>query len=92
MAPYNLPRMDVGQMGVMYRIFTQGIAECPIFIAHGTEKGAGTNEEDSNQGFWGADMAAFKDLKPKADVMTVTIKPHTVQTVTVMLRNAPKAK
>ena len=203
MSPYDLPRMEVGQMGVMYRIFTQGIAECPIFLAHGTEKGAGTNEwdyccsarltddvyarrraikegkkafglfgsgdsypavrgelewvastrqgrnklcllmvnsksepqtvrvtakgkifaaptyrtltcpeeyvdcceipgegrtwrqmswEDSNQGFWGADMAAFKDLKPVADVMTVTIKPHTVQTVTVMLRDAPKPK
>ena len=201
MAPYGLPRMDVGQMGVMYRIFTQGIAECPIFLAHGTEKGAGTNEwdyccsarladdiyarrraikegkkafslfssgdgypevkgelewvastrksrnklcllmvnsknepqtvrvtakgkmfaaptyrtlscpeefvdsceipgegrawrqlswEDSNQGFWGADMAAYKDLKPVADTMTVTIRPHTVQTVTVLLRDAPK--
>ena len=194
MAPYGQPRMEVGQMGAMYRILTQGIAECPLFLQHGTERGAGTDEwgyccsarltdevyarrraikegksdvpavrgelewvastrkggnklcllmvnsknepqtvrvtakgkqfaaptyrtlscpeefvdcceipgegrawrqlswEDSNQGYWGADMAAYKGLKPVADAMTVTIKPHTVQTVTVMLRDAPKAK
>ena len=192
-APYNLPRMEVGAMGVMYRILTEGIAECPIFLAHGTSKEVGTENayyasslladevythrravkegksaipavkgevewvaatrgdrnklcllmvnskstpqtvkvtvkdkifaaptyrtvtcpeefldcceipgdgrpwrqlswEDTSFGYWYADMAMYKDLKAKCDTLTVTIKPHTVQTVTVMMRNAPKSK
>ncbi len=197
---YGQPRMEVGSMGVVYRILGEGIRECPYFLAHGLDKMTGYDEvaktdkdwewcassrltddvymrrraikegnkpnkvtgnvewvaattrnrnkmcllmvnsksapeivkvtvkgkefaaptyrtvtcpeefldcceipgdgrpwrqlswEDTQFGFWGANMAMYKDLKPKADVLTVTIKPHTVQTVTFMLRNAPKAK
>lgn len=48
--------------------------------------------EDTNSGHWYADMAMYKDLKPKCDTLMVTIKPHTVQTVTVMMRNTPESK
>lgn len=199
-APYNLPRLEVGALGVVYRILGEGIRECPVFLAHGLDKMTGTEEdwcassrltddvytrrraiqeggksggflgigsdypkvrgnvewvaavnnprnklcllmvnskstpetirvsmpgkvfaaptyrtvtcpeefldcceipgdgrpwrqlswEDTNTGYWFPDMAMNKGMKPQCDIMTVTIRPHTVQTVTVRIRNAPK--
>jgi len=37
-------------------------------------------------------MAMYEGMVPKCYVLTVTIEPHTVQTVTVMMRNVPNPK
>lgn len=44
-APYNMPRLEVGSMGVLYRLFTEAILEHPLFLAHGTSQAM--NEEDT---------------------------------------------
>ncbi len=192
-APYNQPRIQVGAIGVAYRILGQGIRECPIFLAHGVSNPKGTEEdwlasskltdqvytrrraikegkaeipsvtgdvewvlasnkhrnkfcllmvnstskahkvnlsiaglefaaptyrtitcpeefldccevpdeqrpwtavawEDTSRGYWFPDMEMYKGLKPKCDVLPITIKPHTIQTVTFMTRRARNAK
>ena len=40
----NLPRMEVGHMGVMYRIFTEAIRNNPVFLMHGTSKACNTED------------------------------------------------
>lgn len=44
-APYSLPRMQVGALGVAYRILQQGIRECPVFLAHGVSNPTGTESD-----------------------------------------------
>ena len=51
-----------------------------------------TSWEDTQFGFSEIPMEAYAKLRPKCDVLTVTITPHTVQTVTVPLKDAPKKK
>ena len=48
--------------------------------------------EDTSRGYWFPDMEMYKGLKPKCDVLPITIKPHTIQTVTFMTRRARNAK
>ena len=201
-ASFERPRMEVGAMGVVYRILGEGIRECPYFLAHGLDETTGTEEdwcasarladqvyarrraikeggktggflgmgahypevrgnvewvaavnksrnklcllmvnskptvenvtvsmqgkifaaptyrtvtcpeefldcceipgdgrpwrqlswEDTQSGYWYPDMAANKGIKTKGDTLTVTIKPHTVQTVTMRLRQAAAPK
>ncbi|MBQ7722181.1 MAG: hypothetical protein IJT64_04665 [Kiritimatiellae bacterium] len=43
-APYNLPRLEVGSMGVAYRIYTEAIKQHPLVLAHGTLKEANTED------------------------------------------------
>ncbi len=43
-SPYNRPRMEVGHMGVMYRILGEAIRLNPIFLAHGTSQEANTED------------------------------------------------
>ena len=40
----NLPRMEVGHMGVMYRIYTEAIRNNPVFLMHGTSKECNTED------------------------------------------------
>ena len=44
-APDNRPRLEVGSMGVLYRLYTEAILEHPLFVAHGTSQAM--NEEDT---------------------------------------------
>ena len=37
-SPYDMPRLEVGSMGVLYRLFTEAIMDHPKFLAHGTSK------------------------------------------------------
>ena len=46
--------------------------------------------EDTQTGYAVISMAPNEGLKPAASSLTVEIAPHTVQSVTVRLRNAPK--
>ena len=48
--------------------------------------------EDTNCGYTTINMASHEGMKPAADSLEIEIGPHTVQTVTVCLRNTPKAK
>jgi len=48
--------------------------------------------EETQFGYDVVQMEKYDGMKPASDVLTVTIEPHTVQTVTVAMRNAPKAK
>lgn len=48
--------------------------------------------EDTQAGYAAIPMAAYEGMKPDASVLTVEIAPHTVQSVTVLLRNAPDGK
>ena len=48
--------------------------------------------EDTQSGYDVVKMAAYEGMEPACDELNVRIKPHTVQSVTVMLRNVPKAK
>ena len=48
--------------------------------------------EDTSRGYWTADMSAYEGIKSVATTLPVTIKPHTVQTVTFRTRRAPKRK
>ena len=190
---YGKPHIDVGAMGVVYRTLGEGIAECPVFLAHGIGDAKGgdwdwcasarlmddtyarrraihegrqdvpqvrgdvewvlatnpgrdkfcllmvnskstpekvnltiderefaaptyrtvtcpeefldCNEipgeekpwralcwEDTSRGYWTADMSAYEGIKSVATTLPVTIKPHTVQTVTFRTRRAPKRK
>lgn len=43
-APFNKPRLDVGGMGVMYRILAEGIKEHPLMFHHGTSKAIDTED------------------------------------------------
>ena len=43
-APLGQPRLDIGSMGVVYRILTEAVMLNPIVLAHGTSKGM--NDED----------------------------------------------
>lgn len=43
-APYNRPRLEVGSMGVVYRIFVEALMEHPLLISHGTSKEADTED------------------------------------------------
>jgi hypothetical protein len=43
-APYNQPRIEVGSMGVLYRLFTEAIMDHPLFLAHGTSKARDTED------------------------------------------------
>ncbi len=190
-SPYDMPRMEVGSMGVLYRLFTEAIMDHPQFLAHGTSKvrdaedtfftsarvtdqvykrrraliegtpkdqapkvegevewvaahGSGelclfmvntkstpetfrvtvkdklfyapvyrtlscpeefvdcraipgdgpvwrqASWEETQFGVSHIPMEAYANLKPKCDVLTVTIAPNTVQTVSVPLANPPK--
>ena len=190
-APYDMPRLEVGAMGVLYRLFTEAIMDHPQFLAHGTSKvrdaedtfftsarvtdqvykhrraiiegtpkdqapkvdgevewvaahGSGelclmmvntkqtpetfrvtvkdkrfyapvyrtlscpaefvdcraipgdgpvwrqASWEETQFGVSHIPMEAYSNLKPKCDVLTVSIAPNTVQTVTVPLANPPK--
>lgn len=192
-SPYNMPRLEVGSMGVLYRIFTEAIMDHPLFLTHGTSKARDTEDtfftsarvmdqvyahrraiiegtpkevaprvegeleyvaavdkgknelcllmintksvqetvkvtvsgklffapvyrtlscpeeyidcraipgdgpvwkqmswEDTQSGFSKIPMERYSKIKPKCDVLTVTIKPHTAQTVTVPMANIPK--
>ena len=190
-SPYDMPRMEVGSMGVLYRLFTEAIMDHPQFLAHGTSKvrdaedtfftsarvtdqvykrrraliegtpndqapkvegevewvaahGSGelcllmvntkstpetfrvtvkdklfyapvyrtlscpeefvdcraipgdgpvwrqASWEETQFGVSHIPMEAYANLKPKCDVLTVTIAPNTVQTVSVPLANLPK--
>jgi hypothetical protein len=42
--PYNLPRLEVGSMGVLYRLFTEAIKDHPLFLSHGTSKERDTED------------------------------------------------
>ena len=46
--------------------------------------------EDTQSGFDVVRMEKYEGMKPAAGTLTVTIEPHTVQSVTVQLGNAPK--
>jgi len=46
--------------------------------------------EDTQSGFDAVRMEKYEGIQCKADTLTVTIEPHTVQSVTVLLGNAPK--
>ena len=48
--------------------------------------------EETQYGFDTIPMAAYEGMKPDASALTVEIAPHTVQSVTVLLRNAPDGK
>ena len=48
--------------------------------------------EETQSGFGTIPMAAYEGMKPAASVLTVEIAPHTVQSVTVLTRNAPDGK
>jgi len=190
-SPYDMPRLEVGSMGVLYRLFTEAIMDHPQFLAHGTSKvrdaedtfftsarvtdqvykrrraliegtskdqapkvegevewvaahGSGelcllmvntkstpetfrvtvkdklfyapvyrtlscpeefvdcraipgdgpvwrqASWEETQFGVSHIPMEAYANLKPKCDVLTVTIAPNTVQTVSVPLANPPK--
>ena len=203
-SPYSRPRMQVGAIGVAYRILGQGIRECPVFLAHGVSGQTGTESdwcasarladqvyarrralkegrdsgfwgglfggksvpevegdvewilatskerdkyclmavnskseevklnlsidgfeyaaptyrtiscpeeyldcceipgeehpwkavgwEDTVRGFWFADMSGNKGLKPQAETLPITVKPHSVQTVTFRARRVAKAE
>ena len=43
-APDGKSRIEVGPMGVMYRILAEGIKEYPVILQHGTSKEAGTED------------------------------------------------
>lgn len=38
-SPCNAPRLEVGSMGVAYRVLAEGILQHPLLVAHGTSKG-----------------------------------------------------
>ena len=44
-APFGRRRLDIGAMGAMYRILTEGIKGHPLFLSHGTSKAQ--DEEDA---------------------------------------------
>jgi len=191
----NKPHLEVGAMGVMYRLLAEGIKTHPILVQHGTSKEAGTEDtfftsarvcdqvyarrralkegkkgpdvpvvtgevewvaalnagkqelclmmvntknepetitvrikdrqfaaptyrtlscpekyvdcravpgeghwwrqvawEDTQFGYEHIRMERYDGLTPACDTLTVTIEPHTVQTVTVMTRTIPKPK
>ena len=46
--------------------------------------------EDTQTGAMTIPMEAYDGMKPEGGDLTVTIEPHTVQSVTVQLGNAPK--
>ena len=48
--------------------------------------------EETQSGFGTIPMAAYEGMKPAASTLTVEIAPHTVQSVTVLTRNAPDGK
>ena len=48
--------------------------------------------EDTQNGYDVVPMEQYEGMKPAADSLEIEIGPHTVQTVTVCLRNTPKAK
>jgi hypothetical protein len=48
--------------------------------------------EDTQTGFDVVGMEPYVGMEPKSDVLTVTIQPHTMQSVTVVTRNTPKPK
>ena len=43
-SPYNQPRLEVGSLGVAYRIYTEAIMQHPLVLAHGTSKEANTED------------------------------------------------
>ena len=43
-SPFNKPRLDVGAMGVMYRIIAEAIKEHPLMFHHGTSKEMDTED------------------------------------------------
>ena len=43
-APCDVPRLEVGSMGVAYRIYTEALKEHPLVLAHGTSKAANTED------------------------------------------------
>ena len=48
--------------------------------------------EDTQWGFDVVAMEGYEGMQPASDSIDITIEPHTVQSVTVALRNAPKPK
>ena len=48
--------------------------------------------EETQFGYDVVPMEKYEGMKPASDVLAVTIEPHTVQTVTVVMRGAPKKK
>ena len=43
-APYGRPRLEVGSLGVVYRIFTEALKEHPVILSHGTSKAQDTED------------------------------------------------
>ena len=43
-APYDVPRIEVGSLGVTYRIYTEAIKDHPLVLAHGTSKERDTED------------------------------------------------
>ena len=43
-APYSRPHMEIGHMGCMCRILTEGVRGNPIFLQHGTSQEANTED------------------------------------------------
>ena len=50
-SPYNAPRLEVGSMGVARRIFTEGILQHPLLMAHGTSNGQGQEKGFYTSGY-----------------------------------------
>ena len=48
--------------------------------------------EETQFGYDVVPMEKYEGMQPASDVLTVMIEPHTVQTVTVVMRGAPKKK
>ena len=59
-APGNLPRMEVGHMGVMYRIFTEAIRNNPVFLMHGTSKECNTEDTFYTSARIGTQVYAYR--------------------------------
>ena len=55
-------------------------------------RAADTSRAMREAGYDAIPMAAYEGMKPAASVLTVEIAPHTVQSVTVLTRNAPDGK
>ena len=59
-AGYDLPRLEVGHMGVMYRIFSEAIRSNPLFLMHGTSKEANTEDTFYTSGRVATQVYAYR--------------------------------
>ena len=62
-SPYDQPRLEVGHMGVMYRIFTEAIRNNPIFLMHGTSKECNTEDTFYTSGRIGTQVYAYRKAR-----------------------------